>query len=124
MASPVASVEEPAAAVAVASVSAPIARTAVRQAAPSTVQIIIKAKGFGADRLFAHIGRDGWKHAVDVAMAKRTDGSFSASYSVKPGLHDINVALRDGKGNWFTNGGNGWTITVAGNDEQTIVITR
>ncbi len=119
------SVEEPAAAIAVASIpAAPTVRNSVRQATPSAMQITIKAKGFGADKLFAHIGCDGWKKAVDVAMAKRTDGTFSASYSVKPGLHDINVALRDGKGNWFTNGGNGWTITVAGNDEQTIVITR
>lgn len=122
--SPQASVEAPAAAIAVTSIPAPGVRNTVRQAAPSTMHITIKAKGFGAEKLFAHIGRDGWKQAVDVAMAKRTDGSFSASYSVKPGLHDINVALRDGQGNWFTNGGNGWTITVGGNDDQTLVITR
>jgi|APTNR8051073442_1049403.scaffolds.fasta_scaffold00006_102 hypothetical protein len=121
--SPVVTMEESAPAAPVTSVPAPMVKHVLRQAAPSTVQLTIKAKGFGADQLFAHIGRDGWKQAVDVAMARRADDSFSAGYRVKPGRYDINVALRDGQGNWFTNGGNGWTITVAGNDDQTIVIT-
>ena len=109
--------------VALASTPAPAVRNPGR-AASSALQITIKAKGFGETELFAHIGRDGWQQAVDVPMAKRSDGSFSSTYSVKPGLYDINVALHDRQGNWYTNGGDGWTFTVAGNGEQTIVITR
>ena len=123
--SPVITAVEPVtpATVAVASAPAPTAQSFVRVPASSTLHVTIKAKGFDADGLFAHIGRDGWQQAVDVRMAKRSDGSFSATYSVKPGLHDINVALRDQQGNWFTNGGDGWTFTVAGNGEQALVIT-
>lgn len=35
-------------------------------ATASSMTITVQAKGFGADRLFAHIDRNGWKQAVDV----------------------------------------------------------
>ncbi len=97
----------------------------VRTAAGTTQRVTLLVKGFPKqEKLYAHIGQDGWKQAVDVPMKKRRDGSFTVSYHAKAGLRDINVALRDGRGAWFTNGGGGWVFTVAGNDEQTLVITR
>lgn len=107
---------------------APAAATAVKRTAPAATDMNVTVKLTGvpasAGRVSAHIGRNGWKQAVDVAMTRQADGSLTAVYKVPAGHHDINVAFRDSRGTWYTNGGGGWAFRVAGNADQTIVIRR
>ncbi len=100
-----------------------LGRSTVSTAVPNAVNVTIKASGFSdQDVLFAHIGRDGWKQAADVKMKKLATGTFVATYSTTSGQHDINVAFRNGQGVWFTRDGGGWSISIAGNADQTIAI--
>jgi hypothetical protein len=89
------------------------------------MNITLKLLGVHKSRkVFAHVGRNGWKKAVDVAMTRQKDGSLTAAYKMPAGHADLNVAFRDGQGRWYTNGGGGWVFKVAGNGDQTIVIGK
>lgn len=105
--------------------AASIATAVKRTAAPTDMNVTVKLTGVKAGgKFFAHIGRNGWKNAIDVAMTRQADGSLTAVYKVPAGHHDINVAFRDERGTWYTRGGGGWFFQVAGNADQTIVIRR
>jgi len=62
-----------------------------------------------------HIGRNGWTDVISPApaMTQNPDGSWSYTYAVPEGTHQINCVFNDGDVIWDNNGGNDWALSVA-----------
>lgn len=102
--------------------------TSLTSASPTPVSeditVTLRLTGVKSDNIVARIGRNGWKNSAFVRMTRQADGALTATYKTKAGRNDINVVFRDGRGRWYTNGGKGWTFSLAGNEDQTVTLGR
>ncbi|HEX4725297.1 MAG TPA: glycoside hydrolase family 15 protein [Pseudonocardiaceae bacterium] len=58
-----------------------------------------------------HWGHDGWQNVTDTAMAKQSDGSWTATVTVPAGT-GLNTAFQNQSGTWDNNGGADYNLAA------------
>jgi alpha-glucosidase len=64
-----------------------------------------------ATAITLHWGHDGWQGVTDTAMAKQSDGSWTATVTVPAGSA-LNIAVHDQAGTWDNNGGRNYGLAI------------
>ncbi|MFH0879950.1 MAG: hypothetical protein V2A34_09575, partial [Lentisphaerota bacterium] len=64
------------------------------------------------ERVYLHIGHDGWQEVRDVEMTQAGDSSWIGIYPLSNGARKINFAFTDGLGAWDDHGGVDWSLSV------------
>lgn len=66
-----------------------------------------------ATQVYLHVGRNGWKDVVDVAMAK-AGAYWIYTNGLADGTYQMNCCFHNGGGTWDNNNAGDWPVTVTG----------